>query len=105
MTPSIREHLTRREQSLGLIVAALALTVGIWIGVWLVPTAALDVPTNTYYENGEIVRQLAYQPVPTYLPVASVLLVGITAYGSLAIYSSADTPELPVDFDGGERDE
>jgi len=89
----VTRRLTAREKALMILVAGLAFTTGLWAGVWMVPNAALDVPMDTYIENGHTVRSLTYQPVPTYLPILSGCLVLVTA--GLAWRAAANaTPAL-----------
>lgn len=82
-----RYGLTRRGGAATLLTGALGFVAGVWVGLWSIPSKALDVPMEAS-EYGRGV-DLAYQPVPTWLPVISILI----AVGGLARLS-------PI---GGER--
>lgn len=99
---------TTEELQIVIVTAAVAFTAGIWAGVWLIPDAALSVPTDVSYSGGGTVRNIAFQPVPTYLPILSVTLIGLAAYGARQLGVEEDDEEqqpvaLPA-TDGG-RDE
>jgi hypothetical protein len=83
-----------REKALILLSGVTLFTLGVWAGVWIVPDAALDVPVVDSPGRGP---HLAFQPVPTWLPLMSVLALLGATYGAHVILR--DDP--PVD--GGER--
>ena len=79
-----------------------ALVVGLWVGVWMIPDAALAVPTAMKY--GEAVA--AYQPVPNHLPAMSVVVVAIGAWGARSFLRTPserdERAETGAATDGGE---
>lgn len=72
---------SRRDVALVAVTASVALVAGWWMGLWMVPDAALDVPTETSvgYE-GTTVIDARYQPVPTWLPVISLFPLGVAVW-------------------------
>lgn len=90
----INLEFTKREKSIALLTASVALIVGVWIGVWSVPTAALDVPTDTSYYGGEVDRDLLYQPVPTGLPIMSLLVPGLAVLYVRWLWTEQDADTL-----------
>jgi hypothetical protein len=66
--------LQRGEYAAAVVTGSVALVVGVWAGLWLVPDAALAVPTETIHGH----ETPAYTPVPGFLPLASV---GIVVFG------------------------
>lgn len=92
--------LQRGEFAAVLGTGAVALVVGVWVGVWAVPDAALAVPTTEVY--GE--SRAAYQPVPTGLPLLSVGTVGGGLYAAWKVLTppeNADGEEATPATDGG----
>jgi len=73
--------LTQREKALILFTAVVALISGIWFGLTLVPVEALDIPTNTRNDT----LSPAYYPVPTYLPIVTVISVFGAAWFSYSL--------------------
>ena len=73
--------ISRREVAFVAVTASVALVFGWWMGLWMVPDAALDVPTETSvgYE-GTTVVDARYQPVPTWLPVISLFPLGVAVW-------------------------
>lgn len=68
--------LSRREKRILVLSAAVAFTAGMWFGVWNVPAQALDVPMTENPEPSGVSRfDLAYRPVPTFLPVVSLVIL------------------------------
>ena len=70
-------RLTARERYALPAAASLGLAAGLWMGLWMVPDEALDVPTETT-PYGEV--SAVYHPVPGILPLATVLLLALAAY-------------------------
>lgn len=113
MTDKIRFNVTTREKTIAILTGVVAFTVGLWVGLWMIPDAALSVPTDTYVDNGRTVRDVAYQPVPSYLPALSALLVGGGLYAAWSINrsptetredSDAESASTAIATDGGETD-
>ena len=77
-------------KSFALATGVVSFVAGMWTGVWIVPTRALDVPTSTEFVNGQMKYSAAYQPVPTWLPVVSVLLVLAGLYAAWRISQFGD---------------
>lgn len=98
---SVLSRLTDREQIIILLTASTAFVAGIWVGIWLIPSAALDVPMNTRYHGPEMIQTPAYQPVPTYLPVLSILVLVVAVFVANSIRVRETTPAFPA-TDGGE---
>jgi len=95
-------RLQRGEFAVALGTAAVAVVVGVWVGVWAIPDAALAVPTSDAY--GE--AHAAYQPVPNGLPLISVLVVGGGLYGAWKVLtppenSDEEEEEATPATDGG----
>jgi len=103
---------TDREKTIAILTGVAAFTVGLWAGLWMVPDAALNVPTDTYMDSGRTVRDAAYQPVPSYFPMLSALLVFGGAYAAWSVNRDheetpdANSPSTAVATNGsGETDE
>jgi hypothetical protein len=82
-----------REKALALLAGVSAFVLGVWAGVWVVPDAALDVPTVDTPRDPRI----AFKPVPTWLPFMSALALLGATYGASVILRDDPAPE------GGER--
>ena len=92
--------LTEREKSLVVVTAAITFVIGFWAGLWSVPAQALDVPMTASREAGETIYSLAYRPVPTSLPVVSVVLPAIATlylYRDKLVEDSTEVTEVPAD--------
>jgi len=55
---------------------ALGAVLGLWVGLWSVPDAALNVPMDTSHGH----TSAAYHPVPMVLPLTSALLLFVSAW-------------------------
>lgn len=101
--------LSRREIALIVVTASVALVVGIVLGLWSVPDAALDVPTDTRTGyDGRTVVDARYQPVPDWLPVIALLPAVATLWArdyvraGQARSTSADETDNYLDHLGGD---
>lgn len=74
-----------REKAVASVVAGVAFAVGLWIGLWSVPDAALSVPTDL------TTGTRTYTPVPGVVPVLSFGAVLVGAWG--ARLSLRDDPD------------
>ncbi|WP_435364538.1 hypothetical protein [Haloarchaeobius sp. DYHT-AS-18] len=101
-----RFELSKREKTLIVGVGALALVAGVWLGLWMVPDAALDVPkeTVTGYEGREVV-DARYQPVPTWLPIFSFGVPLVAAFSIARIYGFGPEPDSEVPGGDGHGDD
>ena len=83
-----------RNKAVALASGVVSYVAGMWTGVWSVPTRALDVPTSTQFVGGQMEYSAAYQPVPTWLPIASLLVIGIGFLAARRIAERDDDLEL-----------
>ena len=104
----ITEKLTRREAAMLPVTVVVSLVAGMWFGIWLMPARSLNVPVDVSMRGGEAVYSAAYTPVPTELPVLSVVLVFLSLYASWSLYtreesvaSESETKQTSL-ADGGE---
>ena len=98
-------EVTDREKAIAAITTAVAFVIGVWVGIWLVPAEALSVPTNTYYQSGEVVTNAVIAPVPRHLPIVSVLAIGAAVYYSWTVLrpdESTEQPPAETATDGGQ---
>jgi len=75
-------ELTNREKALVVQTATIAGLIGIWVGIGLVPDAALSVPTEET-PSGRI--EPAYTAIPTYLPLFTVAVLAVGTYAAYGI--------------------
>ena len=93
-------ELSDREKACLVVSGGLAFSLGMWVGIWLLPSEALSVPTTT--EHGDTFA--AYTPVPNFLPVFSLAVTGISLFFAYAvIVESADEPAATPATDGGQE--
>ncbi|GGC52322.1 hypothetical protein [Haloferax sulfurifontis] len=102
---TLLNRFTDREKILTTLSASTMFVTGVWVGVWIVPSAALDVPMNSHFDGRQMVNTPAYQPVPTYLPVLSILVVVFALYAANHFYSRESPPELAATDGGEDHDE
>ncbi len=102
-------HTTSRERVLLLLAVPTAFLLGIWAGIWMVPPEAFA-PSFTTTETsarGAEVTTAAFRPVPTYLPVLSLLVVGFSAFFAYRAYrldeKCRDDTDPETDADGRDR--
>ncbi|UVE51430.1 type II secretion system protein M [Haloferax larsenii] len=101
----LRDRLTDREKTLIILSAAVMFVFGVWVGIWIIPSAALDVPMNSHYDGRQVVDTPAYQPVPTYLPIGSLTIVLLALYAAKHFYFRESPPELAATDGGDDRGE
>lgn len=95
-------NLSDREKAIIVVTGVVAAVLGIWLGLWIVPSAALDVPKEMDHD-GDL--SPAYTPVPTYLPVLSLIAVLSSLVGARNILRDPDDSKGESDSmaaDGGE---
>ena len=96
-------ELTDREKVAIAAAASVSVMIGIWIGVWSVPVEGLSVPTDTHVDStGATHLTPAYRPVPTSLPIMTVLLPAISVYSAYQIWIVDDETQ-PADGELGEE--
>jgi len=71
---------TPRERAIAIAAATGALIVGVWLGVFIVPSEALIEPVAGDGTGDGMSKN--FHPVPTRLPVFSLILLGIGAYSA-----------------------
>lgn len=91
---------TDRDKSIITFCTFTGWALGVWNGIFLVPDAALTVPKRV--ENGETL--IAYQPVPTWLPLITLLVLGGAAYFAYVFATRDDDGEDVEHDDDGDRD-
>ena len=93
-------RLTARERYAILAAGALGLAVGQWLGLLLVPDAALAVPTETT-PHGSV--DAIYQPVPEVMLLATTIMLGVAVW---AVWQAIQVPggRWTVDPTGGDQD-
>ncbi|WP_435359511.1 hypothetical protein [Haloarchaeobius sp. DFWS5] len=95
-------ELSKREKALVVGVGAVALVAGMWIGLWLVPDAALDVPKETVEQGGQTFVDARYQPVPSAMPLYSFAVLFLGGFVIQLIYSDDELGEDALVTDGGD---
>jgi len=70
---------TPRERGIAIGAATVGLVSGAWLGLWSIPEAALHpmVVENQTAMDGSTQLSKSFQPVPSFFPLLSVLVLGV----------------------------
>jgi hypothetical protein len=79
---SAKFGLQRGEAAAAVAAGTVAVVVGLWAGLWMIPDAALAVPTETL-PNGDVTAK--YQPVPSALPVLSAVVAAVGGWATWTV--------------------
>lgn len=90
-------YLSSRERALIIATGTLMFVLGMWVGLFLVPAEALAYPiTGTDTTGDGITYEKYFHPVPTYLPLLTVIIV---LAGLYAAYTQVRPENEETDFD------
>ncbi|AFO55978.1 MULTISPECIES: hypothetical protein [unclassified Natrinema] len=89
---------TDREKAIAACAVAVGIVAGMWVGLWLLPAEALNVPMDVTKRQGETYTSPEFRPVPS-----SFLIVTITAPALAIYYSYVKLSEF--DDELGDQDE
>ena len=84
--------LSARERAILILSVVSSLSLGVWLGLFLVPVEALADPiTGEHHSHDGLTRN--YLPIPTYLPPLTLLVLLGGAYFAAQQFSTGDDDE------------